>query len=145
VRESGAAIVGTEVEDTRPPDAVYVRQRWIPQHKIQWAKQCDRILLDYGGIVGKRTYPKQHLARYAARRLRELLINLEMHEPWQLKEHVNPGPDGWTWSLEYIPTLRETTWHPSRFPGAPRLVVVTTPCAHCLGQPRVGHGRSNQA
>lgn len=98
--------MATELVDPLPPDPAYVRQRWISPHKIAWAQRADKILMECGAVVGDRSYDTYTRARYGARRLRDTMIALNMHEPWQLREHVNPGPDGWTWALEYVNTPR---------------------------------------
>ena len=96
----------TDREAPKPPDAIYVRQRWIPHHVIEWVKECDRILIEYGRVDGSITYRTRNRARYPPRKLRRLMIELRLHEGWQLVEHTGRTADGWVWSLEYIP--RET-------------------------------------
>lgn len=87
----------------KPPDATYVRQRWIPDKVMAWVRDCNTILLEYGRVDGGEAYRMRHTARYKARKLRDLMVDLRMHESWQLREHTWHTPDGWAWCLEYIP------------------------------------------
>ena len=84
----------------QPPDAVYVRQRWIPLERAQWAKQCDAILNEYGMVTGSIAYETRTRARYRARALIKLLVDLRLHERWQLAEHTDERAGGWYWTVE---------------------------------------------
>lgn len=98
--------MGARLEPTKEPDAIYVRQRFIPPHVVEWVKDCDKIMVAYGHVEGANVYPSRDRARYAVRKLREKMIELKIHEGWQLKAHVGKTARGWVWSLEYVP--RET-------------------------------------
>lgn len=87
----------------RPPDAVYVRARWIKYEVQKWVEQCNKILLEYGRVDGSVPCRTRTQARYKARKLRGLMVDLRMHESWQLVEHTWHTPDGWMWCLEYHP------------------------------------------
>lgn len=99
--------MATRLEAPKEPDAIYVRQRFIPPHVVEWVRECDRIMTTYGHVEGQNAYTTRDRARYPPRKLRALMLELKMHEGWQLKEHVGKTPRGWVWSLEYIP--REIT------------------------------------
>jgi hypothetical protein len=45
--------------------------------------------MEYGSVNGARVYPKIHLARWRAQYLIKLLVELRMHERWQLVEHTD--------------------------------------------------------
>jgi hypothetical protein len=85
-----------------PPDAVYTRQRWIPQYKVQWAKECDQILMEHGAVVGNKVYEYRYQARHRAQYLMKMFESLGMHYRWELKEHTERRSDGWAWSVEYL-------------------------------------------
>lgn len=86
----------------RPPDAAYVRQRWIPQRTVNWVRECDSILSSHGVVVGRNRYPNREAARHHARRLKRLLVELRMREGWELREHMEQVEGGWIWSVEYL-------------------------------------------
>jgi hypothetical protein len=79
-----------------------VRARWIPKHRVDWALACDRIMMEHGRVIGSRVYPDRHLARYRAQSLIRLMVELRLHERWELGEHVQRQNGGWVWSVEYV-------------------------------------------
>jgi len=85
-----------------PPDATYTRQRWVPQYKIDWARDCDRVLMEHGAVNGTAVYEHRYQARWRAQRLIKLFQDLGMHERWELAEHTERRADGWAWSVEYL-------------------------------------------
>jgi hypothetical protein len=85
-----------------PPDATYTRQRWIPQHKVDWAQGCDRILMEHGAVNGTKVYEHRYQARWRAQRLIKMFEDLGMHARWELAEHTERRADGWAWSVEYL-------------------------------------------
>jgi len=91
-----------EQDPPLPPDASYVRQRWIPRRRVEWAEQCDRILLEHGAVVGTQVYEQRHQARWKAQALIKLLVDLRMHERGELSEHTERRAGGWSWSVEYL-------------------------------------------
>lgn len=84
-----------------PPDAVYIRQRWINQHKREYAAECNKILVQHGAVRGDELFPQRHHARWRAQYLIRLLVALRLRERWELAEHVEKRPGGWQWSVEY--------------------------------------------
>lgn len=88
--------------EVEPPDATYTRQRWIPRYKVDWAKDCDRILMEHGAVSGTQVYTKRYQARHRAQYLMKLWVDLGMHMPWELAEHTERRADGWAWSVEYL-------------------------------------------
>ena len=94
--------MSAEATPVGPPDEVYVKQRFIKPEVVAWVKECDRIMLAHGLVVGARTYATKHRARYPARNLKRLMVELRIHEPWQLREHVDRAAGGWAWSVEYL-------------------------------------------
>lgn len=84
-----------------PPDAVYVRQRWIPRRRRDWAQASDRIMVEHGAVFGTSVYRERHHARWRAQSLIRLMVELRMHERWQLAEHTERRDGGWIWSVEY--------------------------------------------
>lgn len=84
------------------PDATYVRQRWIPRRKVEWVKDADRILLEHGAVVGSTVCIKRYQARWRAQYLMRLMVELRLHERWELSEHTEPRNGGWVWTVEYV-------------------------------------------
>lgn len=95
---------GVLTEDSpKPPDAVYGRQRYIARERIEWLEECDRIMMQHGTVQGSKHYEIQHHARWRVDSLISLMVELGIHERWQVKRHVQRHPDGtFTWSLEYV-------------------------------------------
>lgn len=91
---------GTEA--IQPPDATFVRQRWVPAHVVDWVNDCDRIMREHGAVEGQVFYEKRWHARWRAQRLIKLMVLLELHQRWQLVEHTSRKPSGWSWSVEYL-------------------------------------------
>ena len=91
-----------EKEEITPPDALYVRQRWLPIHTVEWVRNADAIMLEHGIVSGTREYEKRHQARWRAQHLIDLMIVLGLHKRWQLIEHTGRHPNGWVWSVEYL-------------------------------------------
>ena len=89
-------------EEHQPPDAVFVRQRFVPNHIVDWVKSCDSIMLEYGIVEGAIGYEQRHQARWRAQRLIRLMVELRIHQRWQLIEHTSRKPNGWIWSVEYL-------------------------------------------
>lgn len=94
--------MSTSPPPVEPPDGVHVRQRYIRREMVEWAKECDRIMLAHGVVVGSLTYSTFYRARYHVRNLKRIMEATDMHPTWQLHEHVEKIADGWVWSLEYI-------------------------------------------
>lgn len=89
-------------DDPQPPDAAYVRQRWIPLPTVEWVKACDRIMLAKGMVIGSTRYPARHQAKWRAQRLVRLMVELRLHERGQLKCHTDAREGGWVWVVEYL-------------------------------------------
>jgi hypothetical protein len=51
-------------------------------------------MLEHSSVQGARAYPDRNLAWYRARSLIRPLVELRVHERWQLAEHVSRGPQG---------------------------------------------------
>ncbi len=102
----GSAKIGADVTASpapvEPPDDVYVKQRYIRRDLVQYVKECDEIMTTHGLVVGALTYPTKERARYPARNLKRLMVELRIHEAWQLREHVERAGGGWVWSVEYL-------------------------------------------
>lgn len=88
--------------DIEPPDDVMVNRRWIGKHRVGWARECNRIMLDNGAVAGATVYQARHRARWRARALIALMVDLEMHPRWQLREHTDRKDGGWVWTVEYL-------------------------------------------
>lgn len=93
---------GSELPAVQPPDAVYTRQRYVRRDRVEWVQACDEIMVKHGLVVGALTYPTKERARYPARNLKRLMVELRLHEAWQLREHVERVGGGWGWSVEYL-------------------------------------------
>jgi len=88
-------------DPVEPPDAVYTRQRFIRQDVVDWVKTCDQIMMEHGLVRGALVYEKRKTARNRAERLIRYMVDLRIHERWQLVEHVNRRSDGYVWQVEY--------------------------------------------
>jgi hypothetical protein len=86
----------------QPPDSYYARQRWIPKHKADWARECDSILMEHGAVTGTVAYEHRYQARWRAQRLIKLMEDLGIHQRWELAEHTERRADGYAWSVEYL-------------------------------------------
>lgn len=89
-------------EPIKPPDDVYIRQRWISSRRASWARDCDRILTEHGAVHGDLLFDKRYQARWRAQSLMKLLVGLRLRERWELSEHVEKTPGGYKWSVEYL-------------------------------------------
>lgn len=79
-----------------------IRRRWIKPATVEWVDQADSIMLESGCVLGTRLYEQRHKARARARRLIELMVGLDLHERWELREHTNRMAGGWQWAVEYV-------------------------------------------
>ncbi|HET7047883.1 MAG TPA: hypothetical protein VFI54_06385 [Solirubrobacteraceae bacterium] len=95
------SVADPEPDDFEPPDAQWVKRRWIPAHRIEWARRADAIMLEHGAVRGTAAYPKRYQARWRAKALIDLMTDLELHERWELSEHTEKRGGGWTWAVEY--------------------------------------------
>ena len=86
----------------RPPDATYVKQRWIPLARIEYLKHCSSILVGHGSVVADESYRTRDAARGHVRRIRDDMVDLRLHESWQLRQHVEKINGSWIWSIEYL-------------------------------------------
>lgn len=93
--------MAVESEGVTAPDAVYVKQRWIPTETVDWVKQCNAIMLEQGSVVGATVYRSRSEARYRGRKLMRLMVELRMHERWDLQGHVSRRAGGYVWTVEY--------------------------------------------
>lgn len=93
--------MSAQSEAAQPPDAEFTRARWVPRRRVEWAQECRRIMLEHGAVVGTNTYRHRHQARWRAQALMRLLVELRMHERWELREHTERRGDGWIWTVEY--------------------------------------------
>jgi hypothetical protein len=84
-----------------PPDAVLVHRRYVPMHLVDWAKDADRVMLEHGSVFGTVRYTRDS-ARWHARKLAALMVDLDLHDRWELRWHTARREGGWIWSLEYL-------------------------------------------
>jgi hypothetical protein len=82
------------------PDATFIRQRWLPAPAVELAKRAHKILLAHGAMGGVRTYPNRPGARGRARKLIRYMVELRLHERWELVERTQRRDDGWAWIVE---------------------------------------------
>jgi hypothetical protein len=93
--------VSVQPDSPRPPDDARVRARHIPFRYVQWARECDEIMVEYGSVEGSIHYPKRQRARWRAKYLIRLLVDLRIHDRDELLEHTDEMPDGqWSWTVE---------------------------------------------
>jgi hypothetical protein len=84
-----------------PGHEVLVRRRWLKPATVEWVLGADQTLMEYGIVQGTHIYDTRTRARCKARRLIDLMVRLELHERWELVEHVNPYRGGYVWAVEY--------------------------------------------
>lgn len=84
-----------------PPDAAYVRQRWIPGYRRRWVEECVQIMRAHGAVYGSRVFEHRNNARSHAKRLMLLMQQLNLAEKWELGEHTEKRGDGWVWAVEW--------------------------------------------
>ena len=92
----------TELDDIQPPPDILVRRRWISGRKVEYARKADAVMVEHGSIYGGRFYETRAKARHRARYLIALMVDLRLHEPWELREHVERTPNGYRWAVEYL-------------------------------------------
>jgi hypothetical protein len=97
---------GGETLPVEAPDATLVNRRWIPVKVVEWVHEADAIMVEHGAVKGTVRH-KYASARWHAQKLIGLMVELKLHERWELSEHVEKRGDGWLWSIEYFPG-RET-------------------------------------
>lgn len=89
-------------DEVQPPTDELVRRRWIPGRTVAWVRAADAIMVEHGSVHGRGAYPERHRARWRARKLIELMVDLGLHERWELREHVERKQSGYTWAVEYL-------------------------------------------
>lgn len=83
------------------PERAYTLQRFMPATTVQWVQECDEIMMSKGLVRGKWIYEKRKTARNRAERLIKCMVDLNLHERWQLMQHVEQYQGGYKWSVEY--------------------------------------------
>jgi hypothetical protein len=86
-----------------PPDPPAQRRRPISQERVDWARYCDQILDEHGAVTGSHAYPERHQARWRARTLISLMVELRLRDRAELREHTDRRDGGWVWTVEYVP------------------------------------------
>jgi hypothetical protein len=92
----------TELDDFQPPRDELVRRRWSAGRTVEWAKRADAIMVEHGSVYGRTSYATRVRARHRARYLIGVLVDLRLHERWELREHVERKQDGYVWAVEYL-------------------------------------------
>lgn len=91
-----------------PSSEILVRRRWIKPERVEWALEADAILRSGSAVNGTDVYEQRWQARNRARKLIGILVDLELYERWELKEHTNPVArsrgKGYQWAVEYVGT-----------------------------------------
>lgn len=94
--------MSTDSSDLEAPDATFVKHRWIRRRDVEWVHDADKIMREYGAVTSSIVYDVRHKARWKAQRLIRLMVELRVHERWQLREHTDKIDGGWTWTVEYL-------------------------------------------
>lgn len=89
-----------ELSELSPPDAVHIRRNWIPVRVVEWVEYADGILMEHGAVRGTIRH-NYRSARWHAQKLIRYMVDLELHERWELAEHVEKRGEGWLWTVEY--------------------------------------------
>jgi hypothetical protein len=85
-----------------PPDPPAERRRPISQERVKWARSFDRILLEHRAVEGTRVYAERHQARWQARAMISLMVELRLHDRSELREHTYRRRGGWAWAIERV-------------------------------------------
>lgn len=85
-----------------PPSDEFVRRRWIPAHRADWTRKCFAHMLESGAVSSSTIYDTYDKARWRARYLRDKIVELELAQKWQMKEHIDRKNGGYVWTVEYI-------------------------------------------
>jgi hypothetical protein len=88
--------------DFAAPSDEFIRHRWIPAREVEWVKSANAIMLEHGAVYSSRLYPKRHVARWRAERLIKLMVELRLHQRWELRQHVERKAGGYIWAVEYL-------------------------------------------
>lgn len=88
--------------DFQAPRDELVRRRWIPARKVEQVRAADAIMVEHGSVHGRAHYERRHVARWKARYLIGLMVDLGLHERWELREHVERKDSGYVWAVEYL-------------------------------------------
>jgi hypothetical protein len=59
-------------------------------------------MLEHGAVQGSRVYQERHRARWQARALIALLVELRLHERPELREHTDRVDGGWVWYVQHV-------------------------------------------
>jgi hypothetical protein len=84
------------------PDTAFAKRRLISRHRQDYARKAEWILREYGAVIGTSVYAKRHQARWAARYLIGLLVDLGAYSRHELCEHTDRKNDGWMWTVERL-------------------------------------------
>lgn len=79
-----------------------MRRRWVAGRTVEQVRAADAILLEHGSVHGRTVYDKRHVARWKARHLISLMVDLGLHQRWELREHVERKQGGYVWAVEYL-------------------------------------------
>jgi hypothetical protein len=90
------------LDDVQPPRDELVRRRWIPSRTVEEVRAADAVLVEHGSVYGTVVYDSRHKARWKARRLIDLMVDLRFHQRWELREHVERRQGGFVWAVEYL-------------------------------------------
>lgn len=90
-----------EEPDFEPADAAYTQHRWVQRQTVEWVRSADRIMLEHGAVQGRVICEHRYQARWRAQRLIKRMVELGLHERWELAEHTEKHPGGWVWLVEY--------------------------------------------
>jgi hypothetical protein len=88
--------------DLDAPDGVLVRRRWVSADKVEWALRANDVLADWGAVTSPFVFDTKYKARWRARYLIRLLVELNLHETWELCEHTEKKNGGYQWTVEYV-------------------------------------------
>lgn len=89
-------------DDVAPPRDELVRRRWIPSRTVEQVRAIDAIMVEHGSVYGRVVYETRHKARWKARHLIGLMVDLGVHERWEMREHVERRQGGFVWAVEYL-------------------------------------------
>lgn len=91
-----------ELDEFQPPRDELVRRRWIAGRTVDWVRKADAIMVEHGSVVGRTSYTTRDRARWRARYLISMMVDLRLHARWELREHVERKADGYVWAVEYL-------------------------------------------
>jgi hypothetical protein len=73
--------------------------------RVEWVERADEVLLSHGAVRGDDVHPERPHARRRAQSVIAMMVDLGLHERFELVEHTERRDGGWGWSIELASNL----------------------------------------